>query len=355
LRLERLVVRQFRNLPEVELGLGAGVNWIVGENGAGKTALLEAVYCLSRGRTFRGRRHGPLVMRGRSRADIVGWQGSAFGPQRIEWSSEGAGSAGRTSGSAGRDLRIRLICDATPALVEGDPGLRRRFIDWNVSLWDRRALERSAGYRRLAAQRNAWLRSGAPDPGVWDAPYADALAAVMDARERFFEAMARAFRAVTREAGWFDDLELEWQGIDLNRDRLLTRLGEMRGSDRERGFTFLGASRCDFCLRQGASRWAGSRGQAKAVGCLMQLAAERVVGDVCGAGPVWLVDDLDAELSPAWAERVLELLRSDESQILVTALPGKAGPGRGTLAEDMVFHVEHGQVSSAGAEKPRSR
>lgn len=209
-------------------------------------------------------------------------------------------------------------------------------------LWDRSAGGLFSRFRRVASQRNAWLRSGARGQAVWDEPYAVVLSAISRRRARFFEALAEGFRALNAEEDWFREIEARWDGAILEHDELLSRLAAMRPADQERGFTYLGISRDDFSLRLDGNKWVGSRGQSKILGCVLQLAAEQLVSVENGMGALWLVDDLDAELAPAWSQRVVSLLRRHGSQAFYTALPGKELLTSCCTADDAMFHVEHG-------------
>jgi len=100
--LRRLKADGLRNLRGVDLGLETGTTILEGPNGAGKTALIEAAYLLGRGRSFRGRRHGPLVDRARAGAAVEGWIESAGIIERLHWESRGemGGPGARADGAA---------------------------------------------------------------------------------------------------------------------------------------------------------------------------------------------------------------------------------------------------------------
>lgn len=347
--LSRLRVQGFRNLREVELEAAAQGNWVVGANAAGKTALLESIYCLSRGRSFRGRRFGSLVGRGAASARVAGWIQSDVGAGRVSWISADGEVKREPAEGAESQLLVRLICEWTHALVDGEPALRRRFVDWNLMHWDRSAGAAFSRFRRVSAQRNAWLRDGAKGRAVWDEPYAETLAELLGRRARFFSRLADGFRQLSSDEAWFTDIDLQWDGLIADVDEVARRLQEMGLADRERGFTYLGISRADFSFRCEGVKWVGSRGQAKVLGCLLQVAAEQLVSGGDDLSSVWLVDDLDAELAPEWTERVVGLLRKKQYQTFYTALPGKVAFEGCQHADDRVFHVEHGRLSRASS------
>ncbi|NBC10822.1 MAG: AAA family ATPase [Planctomycetes bacterium] len=347
--IERLHAWCFRNLEAVDLELSPGVNWILGSNGAGKTALLEAVFVLSRGRSFRTRRFGPLLMRGCRAGGVEGRVCDAGGSARVRWRvGTGVAAGGGEDFTPGRFL-VRLLCDATHALVEGDPEVRRRFLDWNLFHVEPSFARRMGELRRLSAQRNAWLRAGAVGPAVWDRPYVAALAWLLEARAALVDRLARDFAALAQAAGWFEGLELRLEGAPADPGELIERLAVMRDADRERGFTYLSPSRSDLVFRRDGERWVGSRGQTKAVGSMLQLAADAGVREITGVDSLWLVDDLDAELSREWAERLLALVRARGGQVLVTGLPGKGIEGRLLREADRMFHVEPGRATVAAS------
>jgi len=345
--LHRLRVRGLRNLRSVDMQLCSAITVLQGGNGAGKTAILEAVYLLSRGRSFRGRRLGPLVTYGERSACVEGWLERGGAIERIHWENhrpagpgEGTGYSKEGQGSSRRrPFLVRLVCDATPALVEGEPSMRRRFVDWNLFHVEPRFGEWRAGFRRVASQRNAWLRAGARGPAVWDRAYAEGMAQIEAARQGFADLLSDSFSTLTADIEWFQGLRLEWRSGLGNVEENLSRLEDARATDRRRGFTALGLSRDDLAITADGHRWAGSRGEAKIVGVLLQLAAQRIVDSQSALPALWLVDDLSAELADASSDRLLGIISAEAPQLIATALPGRVFQSVGSL-----FHVEQGIV-----------
>jgi DNA replication and repair protein RecF len=345
--LDRVRARNFRNLAEFEIEPGPGINWILGDNAAGKTALLETIYCLSRRRSFRGRRFGPLVAFGAVEAKVEAWLGGVFTPVTMRWSVGSRSEAARNGADeVDRRFSVRLICEATHALVEGEPSLRRRFLDWNVLLWEPESVVAFRRFRRVSAQRNAWLKRGGTGSPVWDLAYVEALVEVLERRSRFFDELVFALAELTRREQWFEDVELRCSRLEPDRGYVLDRLKESLSLDIDRGYTYLTPSRWDFGFVRGGGGFAGSRGEGKVLGFLLQLAAESVVFQKNGRSSVWLVDDIDAELAPEWSARVVELLSRSAVQLFVTSLPGKLELARSRVKDSASFHVEQGSIRS---------
>jgi len=329
-----------------DVALGPGLTVLAGPNGAGKTAFLESVYLLSRGRSFRGRRFGSLVQHGERCARVEGWMDDEGVTERLVWESRASGD-GAESGAKGdgpgvglsHRLQVRLVSEATHTLVEGEPSIRRRFVDWNVFHVEPGFGALRARYRRVGAQRNAWLRAGGKGHPVWDRPYAQVLAELAAARAGFVRSMATAVEALTAEIGWYEELGLEWRTAVGDADETLERLRGARDADVQRGFSGVGPSRDDLRVNLGGRRWVGSRGETKIVGVLLQLAAQAVVQSVTGRHAVWLVDDLSAELGDDASARLADILTQRADQVILTALPG-----RQPLRWRAMFHVEQGAV-----------
>jgi DNA replication and repair protein RecF len=217
--------------------------------------------------------------------------------------------------------------------------MRRRFVDWNLFHVEPRFGEWRADFRRVASQRNAWLRAGARGPAVWDRAYAEGMARIEAARQGFAARLAESFSVLTTEIEWFQGLQLEWRSGLGDAEDSLSRLEDARETDRRRGFTALGLSRDDLAITADGHRWAGSRGEAKIVGVLLQVAAQRIVDALIGLPALWLVDDLSAELADASSDRLLEIVSADATQLIVTSLPGRMFESVGPS-----FHVEQGSV-----------
>lgn len=340
-RIDRLRVSGLRNLQAVDLAFPDGTIWLVGPNGAGKTSVLEAVYVLSRGSSFRGRRHGPLTSRGAVCARLEAHLQDGDQSWERRWSS----AERRQAQSTGPGFLVRLVGSSMHTLLEGDPTLRRRFLDWNVFHVEPQFGGLRQRFRRAAAQRNAWLKAGGAGRPVWDQDYAAVLSQVAKFRQRFVEALSIAFVELASEFPAVSGVGLEWRsGLSEGLD-IVAWLIEHRAADVARGYSFLSPARADFHLAKDGAPWVGSRGQNKLAGILLQVAADRVVSNVLGRRAVWLVDDPGAELDVETQGRVLPLLYEAADQLIVASL--SAAPADvASRCSVRVFHVEQGKVKA---------
>jgi DNA replication and repair protein RecF len=344
-----LEVEGLRCLEPTSLEFHPRVNLISGANGAGKTSLLEAVYLLGRGRSFRTRFTERLINHGASRLSVFGRTDDAvfatlgFGFDRKE---------GPTARIVGRDARsLAELSEAFPVqvldpgihrLVEEGPGQRRRWLDWGVFHVEPGFVGAWSDYNRTLKQRNAALRSGI-DPSPWE-PELVRLAEVLSAARARTMAQLGPFWTQTLAALLGEPVSLGfYRGWGQERG-LAEALTLQRAQDLKRGSTGQGAHRFDVQLRiEGRyAREVLSRGQQKLLGAALALAMARLVGSEGRRAPTLLLDDPAAELDRAHTDALMSEIRKMRGQLLVTTIdpgPGEFGePGR-------AFHVERGRVT----------
>lgn len=346
MRLNSLQVLRLRGVSDANLSLSEGVNWIVGGNAAGKTTLLEAVFLLGRGKSFRGSRYGGLVQRGRRDAQVyadvvVGGRGRRIGVIKtsdgVHWWENGVRRG--SLDDLGLRVNVRVIGENAQRLVEGDPDLRRRFLDWNVFHVEPGYRETYARFRRILAQRNAWLRLGGRGSALWDTAYSTVAEEVTRQRRSFVSAMAEGFGEISAACGLGQEVSVEFTRGWPEGEGLISCLQRTKPADVERGYTWYGPGRGDLVVRVDGCAAVGSRGQNKIAVAALQLAAQRVWTQA-GMECVWLLDDLGAELSGASLRRVWSVITGSDAQVLATAV--EPPPFGGAM-----FHVERGKVLPA--------
>ena len=361
--LGQLSIQNLRCLRQAELDLHPGRNLIVGANGSGKTSLLEAIFLLGRGRSFRTRNSERLITQGESRLVVFGRTlpaeepgvPTALGIQVTRGEATVAkiqGEFARTLAALTQALPVQVIDPGVHKLVEDSAFRRRRWMDWATFHVEHGFVDVWSSYTRALRQRNAVLKqrqaSGAgavQELAAWDVELA-----------QWGEQLARSRRKT------LVDLQPHWQhtvgalaGLNLElvyfqgwaRDlSLLDALAHSRERDLVRGSTHAGPHRGDVLLKLDGklARDTLSRGQQKLVAVSMILAQLQLLANILPEPPTLLLDDPAAELDPERLIRFIDQVAPLRCQLVLTSLAA----GRQPFGQaDRTFHVEQGRVVEA--------
>jgi DNA replication and repair protein RecF len=354
MRLERLCVENVRCISAADLAFDARRNLIYGPNASGKTSLLEAIYFIGRGRSFRAARNETLIAAGEERLAVTGFLsdprrrsvlGLRFGNAGLQARLDGEPVAGVAQ--LATTFPVQAIEPELHQLIEEGPEHRRRFLDWGVFHVEPSYVGTWQRYQRALRQRNAALRTRAAQGVVraWDGELIDAGARIVDARQRYLTALRPGVRAMgERLLGQPVELHLS-QGWAVDRS-LSEALDRSWSRDVERGVTHVGPHRADLQIRVNGepARQRVSRGQQKLVSAAMLLGQLRCDAEQGSPTAALLVDDPAAELDGASLDKLLSEIRELPLQLFITVLEGapRSAEGFGAGAR---FHVEHGKFT----------
>jgi DNA replication and repair protein RecF len=384
--LSALSLTDFRSYSQVDLQLSAGRTTFLGSNGQGKTNLLEAVGYLSTLGSHRVSTDAPLVKLGAERAIV---RGAVVRDERsvsieIELVPGKANRARVNRAPLPRSrevlglLRTVLFAPEDLALVKGDPGGRRQFLDNLLVARAPRYAGVRADYERVNKQRTTLLktagqarrgRGGSADLStldVWDEHLSRVGGELLAARLRAVEAISPlvddAYERVSDNRG---PISLEYRASvpelgSQGRDpaslaaQLLAELSRLRPQEMERGVSLAGPHRDDLVLSVGAlpARGYASQGESWSLALALRLASYELLreGEYGGGEPVLLLDDVFAELDASRRDRLAELLAPAE-QVLITAAVADDVPA---VLRGQVLSVGSGTVSTNGTTGGRS-
>jgi DNA replication and repair protein RecF len=345
MRLHRLSLVDFRNYTSAELAPAPeGLTVIRGDNGEGKTNLLEAVGYLATLASFRGAPTEALVREGTDEAVVRG-EGEREGRQlllevAIPRSGRGRVQLNRQPLRRSADLlaglRVTVFAPDDLVLVKGGPAERRRYLDDLLTALHPRNDALRADVERILRQRGALLRQAggrltgevATTLDVWDSQLASAGTALADARTELVRALEPELaKAYDQLAGGPADVAAtyarSWEGD------LAEALAASRADDVRRAMTLVGPHRDDLALAVGGlpGRTHASQGEQRSLALALRLAGHRSVADAVGSPPVLLLDDVFSELDPARSEALLAHLPAGQA-LLTTAgeVPPAAHP-----------------------------
>ncbi|MDZ7734981.1 MAG: DNA replication/repair protein RecF [Gammaproteobacteria bacterium] len=350
MQLSSLRVYQLRNLEDITLTPVAGLNVITGPNASGKTALLEAIYLLARGRSFRTHRIRELIRHNQDRLQVTARIREPSGREapvglerdRRQTRLRYDGASVRNLSEHARRLPLVLITPDSHMLINGSPVQRRRWLDWAMFHVEPAYLACWQDCFHALRQRNTLLRRSGPADQLasWEQALAEYSTRLDALREGFVQKLSFIFE------GLIGDLLASEGGVRYQpgHDAAMdygSQLAAARNRDRERGFTQAGPHRSDlfFEYRAMEARAILSRGQAKLyIAGLMLAFARMLVTD--GLSPLILVDDLPAELDENARHRFMTALAAVGGQAFVTAIePDMPADGWSAVCR---FHVEQG-------------
>lgn len=355
--LARLDIRAVRNLAEISLVDLQPANIFFGENGGGKTSVLESVFLLAMARSFRSAQIKPVISHGSEQCVVFGelqvkGHKTGIGVRRDRSGGFEAKVGGNTISSTAElaeRLPVQVINAQSFELLTGSPIDRRRYLDWGVFHVEHRYHETWRRFQRCIKQRNSLLRHGKISESEltgWSREFIETGEQIDGMRRDYLDALLPAF------SGLLERLSPSLSGTEIRYRRgwevgtgLHEALQGCQKSDREQGFTHVGPQRADLkILLEGHD--AGdtlSRGQQKLVVCALKLAQGQVLGGRRGTSCIYLVDDLPSELDAEHCRRVCEVLAEMNAQVFLTSVE-KDDIAKHWPTRPGMFHVEHGVI-----------
>ena len=350
--LSLLRIHNLRNLQKVEIEPCTDTNVLWGGNGAGKTTVLEAIYILGRGRSFRGLEVGPLVAEGQEEMTVFGrMEREGKVPDNIGIRKKRKGSA-QIRFNQGNVTKLSILAKAVPLqiltprsheILERGSGYRRRFIDWGVFHVEHDFIHLSNRYHRALKQRNAALRRSPNTAFVWDRELVENGEEMELKRSGYIEKLVPVFEEEVCRLLGGKEVTVRYRKGWSEGETYMENLIRRKGDDIRRGFTGAGPHRADIEIEMAGQKVEkiASRGEQKLVIAALYLAQAKIIPEEGGVGPVFFIDDLPAELDKEKREIFLSELQSLNTQIFITGIEKEYFSA---LINKRVFHVEHGQV-----------
>ncbi|HEY0767744.1 MAG TPA: DNA replication/repair protein RecF [Steroidobacteraceae bacterium] len=345
-----LAVSNVRCIECAELEVPPGLSLVWGGNGSGKTSLLEAMFLLGRGRSFRIRNTVRLIRHGQDQMRVIGrvlhtsgqTESLAFEATREGSSARVAGKPAQSFAELSQSFPIQVIEPGVHKLVEEGGYHRRRWMDWAVFHVEPQFVHTWVRYTRALKQRNAALKVQTGQASAWDPELARLGEVIAESRRRFVAQLQPYWQeAVAALSGL--DVELHYLRGWSHDHTLLDALAASGARDEARRVTHVGPHRADVAVRLHGrpAREVLSRGQQKLVAVAMTLAQLRLLQEATQTTPTLLLEDPAAELDGERLQRFIAQVASLRCQLVVTSLHAES---RLFGTPDRTYRVEHGRV-----------
>lgn len=364
--IKNILIKNFRNLEDLELSPGAGINVICGLNAQGKTNLIEAIWLFSGQKSFRGARDNELIRFERPSSSI---KAEFIGEQREETAEMVLGQNRKTLLNGIKcDSQVKL-CGEFPmivfspihlSLIKDGPALRRRFLDQAIGQLFPSYNEALSYYTKVLFQRNALLRD-TPGHGklmdtlcVWDENLAKSGAQIIRLRHRYISNIKMSAGEIYQKiSGGREEFNVEYncsvQGVTGEseiaeiKELFLKSLSESRHDDIRRLSTTVGAHHDDLSVtvEKRSARLYASQGQQRSSVLALKLAECAMLQKTLGISPIVLLDDVMSELDKYRKDCLYSYI--ENKQVFVTGCDIKEFEN---IKNCKTFIIEKGRLSS---------
>ena len=354
--LTELSLTHFRNIHKSILYPSSGVNLLVGENGSGKTSVLEAIYLLAMGRSFRSRNLKNVIQNEEQYFQLfariiqgipVGLQfGNASGLQiRLN------NAPLKKLSELATHLPLQFIPANCHQFFELGPRFRRKVVDWGLFHVEQEFFYHWQAYKKILSQRNAALRNAKPNSEikVWDASLNAHGLKLATYRNEYLDQLVISFKE------WFmllcndyktSKFELRYLSGWPKGEDFADILNKTIDRDRALGYTRSGPHAADWSLRVDGQDPAElfSRGQQKLFFLAISLAQITLMQQINKQQSVLLIDDLSSELDREHQVSVLQAIKKLKVQTFITTTNTELSARLVKEENDIMFHVERGVI-----------
>lgn len=338
----------------MEIHPSPGLNYFLGDNGAGKTSVLEAIYTLIRGRSFKTRFVSPIIRAGVNGSSYVyaDWISNLGSHHRIAFERNRHKTALLLDGNSVSRLSavsslipLQLFTPQSFLIFSNGAIGRRRFLDWGLFHVEQAFITSLEKFNKFLVQRNHALRRGdIRVVNAYNKGFIESALAMDKIRNEYFNSFAPIFYNLAERFSLFSDLKVHywrgWKGEIELEEALYERLD----TDLHRGYTSIGPHHFDLRFLSGKQSIEKilSNGEQKLVIFFLKIAQIQHLNDKQTLASVFLVDDLYSELSKKFREIALYTLKNIYSQIFVTGTEYNFFPLKG--GDENMFHVKQGAV-----------
>ena len=356
----KLFIQDFRNIESVTVDFHSDVNFIIGDNGSGKSSVLEAIFYLGHGKSFRSAKVDNLLQHEKSTFTVsVRTDKDCQLGVRKGFNSSANSSEIRIDGekqtkfsSLAKNVAVQVITPESFIVFFGGPKQRRRFIDLGLFHVKHSFADHWREFSRILKQRNACLRSKTDLAtfNYWTEIFAESSEQIARHRAEYVSELTNelSFWLKIMLPSVSDDIVIQYLQGWNSKKALLDVLGQYHDKELAMGYSLFGAQKFDvrFLMNGTSLDNQLSRGQQKLFLLALTFAQAKLIERVNRVKPILLIDDVGAELDIHSRTLLNNAIAAIECQVIVTAIDKTAVEQLVPQEENYkMFHVKHGKLS----------
>jgi len=355
--LQKLIINQFRNIDSATLNFDTKINLIVGENGSGKSSLLEAIYLLGLGRSFRTHLTNRVIQYEQSHFTLyseiqhqqrilpIGIQKSKSGETTLKIDGQNV----KKLASLTQYVPMQLITPESYTLLSGSPKNRRAYLDWGVFYHDPLFYSNWSRIKRILKQRNAALKqcNAYKELEVWDNELCFLSEQISTQRADYFSKLQPLIAQTI--ADFLPEFTIESRffcGWDKNNKPLAQYLADNFQRDKQLGYTSVGPQKADLKIKINNLPVDDvlSRGQLKLLVYALRLAQGLFLNSVDNKQCVFLIDDFSSELDKSKQKILAKHIIDSDAQVFISAISANSIEDL-FMQKRSLFHVKQGKIT----------
>lgn len=351
--LSRLLLKNIRSIKSAEINPGRNFNLFYGDNGAGKTSLLEAINILSTGRSFRTHLIRDVIHHKQKYLTVSGTQGTVY--KILQLGIERSKDEVKVRINQQSVRQISELSFALPVIefhpgstqiLTGEPGQRRSYLDWGVFQTTPDFLTDWRQYQHVLKQRNVLLKEKKPvsEISLWDQQLISSAEKIHQARYQYLLSLECYLPQMLSELSIDYKLELGYRSGWKSGETFKQALEKNLKRDQSLGYTYSGPHRADLLifLDSYSAASSASRGQLKFITILLKILQAIHYEKCTKNNAILLLDDLPSEFDTEHLKQIMQLIKRLNTQVFITTV----NPGDNVIQQNLqkMFHVKQGVV-----------
>lgn len=356
MELVSLSIERVRNLVNLHIKPSTRMNIIYGENAAGKTAILESIYLLSKARSFRTPRIKDVIQHDQENLIVSGMivdnnQTIKTGIRKSKTETEIKYNHQpvKTVSEQAKNMVVQASIPENTKIFTGSPKDRRKWVDWALFHVEHDYLKNWHNYYHALRNRNALIRGNRKEEEffIWEKEMSITAKKMHNMWANYFALLQKYYQEIAQVSP-YKEILFSTKNRKLEAEDFLEHLQLTRQSDIKMGFTQYGPHKADFEFKINTKHIAAvfSRGQIKQFMIILSVAQARLLKMEKNISPIVLIDDFNSELDRKTVKIILDLLFTENIQLFITTTDPDMLDFENNLknSKNSLFHVKHGQI-----------